>query len=390
MRPSVARHLSRSVILLFAATLGAPEALAQTCRVRAVGPSPGWPERPPESSARRAEAVAALEEYAFTLQEPDADRKGIRTEAVIIIQGGTIVYERYARNYNAQRKHLAWSITKSAANAITGLATLHAGVSLDDSICKHLSGVPGENCSITVRHLLQFSSGLDWQEIYEDKSNQASSVLAMLYGEGRRDMPAFVAGHRRRNEPGTSYQYSTGESTLLAAVVDAAFRKAGHGRDWPWQFLFDPLGITTATWERDASGHLIGGSYLYLGARDLARFALLFLDDGCWKGQRILPEGWVKLSTTVSDPIRNITVERDPGDVQGMQWWLNRPFADDGGRRPWPDVPEDAFAARGHWGQSATIIPSRDMIIVRFADDRDGSLSFNRFLKLAIDVGGQP
>jgi hypothetical protein len=90
-------------------------------------------------------------------------------------------------------------------------------------------------------------------------------------------------------------------------------------------------------------------------------------------------------STAVSAAYRSGTLDAGPDDVQGRQWWLNRAVPEAGRPAlPWPDVPADAYAARGHWGQSITVIPSLELVVVRTADDRDGSFDFNRFLSLAL------
>ncbi len=360
------------------------------CPTRSPWPTADWPDATAEVTAARPSEIQALEDYAFTLTGADAQRKGIRTDSVVIVQGGQVVYERYARGFNASRRHVAWSVTKSVTGALTGVAVQRGALELEDSICSFLADVPGDNCGIQVGHLLEFGSGIDWKEIYENQSNQQSSVLAMLYGQGHTDMASFVGAHRRRDEPGASYQYSTGESTLLAAVVGAALEPA-LGPDWPWSALFDPLGMTSAVFERDAAGRYVGGAFLLLTARDLARFGFLLLNDGCWEDQRLLPEGWVAHSTKVNDAIKKKSVERADGDVQGWQLWLNRPVPEIGQGVPMPDVPQDAFMALGHWGQSCTMVPSLDLVVVRMGDDREtAALDQNEFLKRAIAVGRRP
>ncbi len=168
-------------------------------------------------------------------------------------------------------------------------------------------------------------------------------------------------------------------------MLDAALRPS-LGKDWPWVLLLDTLGMKSATWERDGKGVVVGSSYLHATPRDLAKLGFLYLNDGCWAGEQVLPEGWVTRSTQVSEPIKRKSYARGTDDVQGWQWWLNRPIPGVQAELPWPSVPEGAYAARGHWGQSISIIPSRKLIVVRTADDRDGSFSLDTFLKLAISV----
>ncbi|MEQ1500923.1 MAG: serine hydrolase [Myxococcota bacterium] len=319
-----------------------------------------------------ADRMAALDAAAFPdVDRADPDRRGIRTDGLVVVHRGALVYERYAAGWTGLRRHLAWSATKSVTNALTGIAVRDGLLSVDASICTAgFSAAIAPSCAVTVDDLLTFSSGWDWHETYEGASPTSSSVLAMLYGEGRGDMAAFVTGHPLRAEPGATWMYSSGDTVVLSAVVGHALAPA-FGDRWPWVVLFDPLGMDPVL-ERDGVGTYVGSSYLWATPRDLARFGLLLLRDGCWDGQRLLPEGWVAWSTTPSDAMRGVTIGRDPGDVQGRQFWLNRPVPEAGQvDLPWPSVPEGAFAARGHWGQSVTVIPSLDLVVVRTADDRE-------------------
>ena len=347
------------------------------CPERSVWPSPDWPAAP---DAPDPEAIAALEAYAFAPPPAEEGRVGVRTDGVLILRGGQVVYERYGRGYTAATPHLLWSATKSFTSALTGAAVLHAAVSIDDSICRYVSG-PEENCAITLEHLLTFSSGLDWAETYEGASPRTSSVIGMLYGEGRADMASFVLSHPLRDVPGTQFSYSSGDTTLLAGALKAALEPT-YGEDYAWTLLLDPIGITSASWERDGAGVLVGSSSMFLTPRDFARLGYLYLSDGCWDGERLLPEGWVEASTTPS-AVSAATGPRDDR-LSGRSWWLNRSV--DGLPLPWPDVPEGTFAAQGHWKQAVYAVPSEDIVIVRTADDRDGTFDHNRFLSLALAV----
>jgi len=368
-----------------AALLAAPAAHAQICPARPYWPTHDWRSRVNEVAASHQAEIDAFEAYAFTLTGEDAERTGVRTDGAVIIRGGVLIYERYARDFDAGMRHLAWSVTKSVTNALTGIAVARGAIALDDPICDHLDDVPEENCAITVQDLLEFASGLDWAEVYEDQGNQASSVLAMLYGEGHRDMVGFVSGHQLRDAPGTTFDYSSGDAVALAGVIDEVLRP-GLGENYAWPLLFDVLGMRSVTMERDNKGIFVGASYLYATPRDLARFGFLFLNDGCWDDQRLLPEGWVEDSTRVSEPYKRGKVRADEDGVQGRHWWLNREVPEQGVSLPLPDVPDDAYMASGHWGQYIVVIPSLDLVVVRTGDDRDGTFNLNRFTKLAIAV----
>lgn len=358
-------------------------ALLAACPSGVPYPREVWTLAPSTNTA----AIQALEDYAFTLTGADGDRKGIRTDGVVIVKKGKLVYEKYARGWDENKRHLSWSVTKTFVNALTGIAVKAGALNLDDGLCDHLKLSSAEACSkLKVRHLLEFSSGLDFHEVYENESNQASSVLAMLYGEGHKDMANFVAGHAFRDPPGTTYAYSSGDSTLLNAVVDAAMIPR-FGKEYAWKLLFDPLGMFSVVVERDQKGTMVGSSYLYATPRDLARYGYLWQHGGCWDGRQLFPDDWVAQSKQISQGFKSKPLYRDPNEVYAWQWTVNKAVPEVGqDTLPLKDVPGDAFAARGHWGQSITVIPSLELVVVRVGDDREKAFDLNEFLKRAIEV----
>jgi CubicO group peptidase (beta-lactamase class C family) len=233
--------------------------------------------------------------------------------------------------------------------------------------------------AIKIADLLHWASGLDWQEDYE-YAPLKSSVVAMLYTRGHRDMAAFTANHDTYAEPGQAFRYSSGDSNLLAAALKTIVGPQRYP-DYPWTALFEPLGIRHAVWETDASGTFVASSYAYLTARDLARVGLLMARDGRWNDRQLLPKDWLAFNRT---PFAGYKAHQDEA-VPGGQWWLNRPV--DGAASPWPDAPADTFAALGHWGQALYVIPSEKLLIVRYADDRDGSYRHNELLKRVLEDG---
>jgi CubicO group peptidase (beta-lactamase class C family) len=115
------------------------------------------------------------------------------------------------------------------------------------------------------------------------------------------------------------------------------------------------------------------------------------LNDGCWNDQRLLPENWMAEATTPSEAFLRRRHDDGPTDEQGRELWLNKTIPGLRDPRPWPDVPDDTYSAIGHWGQYITVIPSRDVIIVRSGDDRDpDALDLNTFFKLALAIIGDP
>jgi len=226
---------------------------------------------------------------------------------------------------------------------------------------------------VTMADLLHWASGLDWQEDYE-YAPLKSSVVAMLYTRGHHDMAEFAADTATSSAPGQAFRYSSGDSNILSATLKGML---GHKAyvDYPWTALFQPLGIHNATWESDAEETFVASSYAYLTARDLARVGLLMQRDGRWGEQQLLPKEWGAFNRQPFDKYKAGQDEAVPGG----QWWLNREVQ--GAARPWPDAPADTFAALGHWGQALYVMPEKQLVIVRYGDDRDGSYRHNELLK---------
>jgi CubicO group peptidase (beta-lactamase class C family) len=388
--------MNRLIVLALVVT--ASLAQAQQCRARASWPTEKWPEVLINATARAAE-IKALEDYAFTIVGKPEERLGYRTNALVVIKNGAIVYEKYARGWDATKRQLSWSVAKSASSTLLGVAVHQGLVNLDDSICKLLPEYKDDPvvCAILVKHILTFGSGLQWQEEYEDRGYQVSSVISMLLGAGHKDQVKHVLTHRKLREPGTQFVYSTGDAHVVGTLAKRALTSK-FGADAFWTQLFEPIGMKGVVFEEDPVGNALGGSYLYATPRDYAKLGYLMLNDGCWNDQRLLPVGWVQSATTPSATFRanrgdcsgatlpatefQLPCEDTPS---GYMWWLNRPPAV-GVEKPWKDAPDDTYAALGHWGQRIIVIPSEDLIIVRNGDDRDGSIPVNELVKNVLAV----
>ena len=371
-------------LLALVAGLVSSVAVAQNCPTRASWPTTDWPKSPVSATAKAAQ-LKALEDFAYTVVGKENERKGFHTEGLLIIKNGVIIYERYARGFDETKRHLSWSVAKSFSSALVGIAVKQQVLKLDDSICQHLPEYDGtEQCAIKVKDTITFGTALGWQEEYENASYQVSSVLAMLFGSGHQDQLKHILTHKLVAEPGKRWSYSTGDAELASALAKRTLEKS-NGKDAAWKLLFDPIGMQRATFEEDAKGTPLGGSMIYATPRDYAKFGFLFMNDGCWDGQRILPEGWVKASTTGSD-LFHAFADATEDTPSGYAWWLNQPSPARNKPIPWPDVPGDTYAALGHWGQRIIVVPSEDIIVVRVGDDRAGSLDVNDLMKFSLAV----
>jgi CubicO group peptidase (beta-lactamase class C family) len=287
-------------------------------------------------------------EWAFTEPDPQHPR---RTRAVVILQNGRIIAERYVEGFNKDTPLIGWSMTKSATNALVGILVRTGKLSLDEPVPLPEWQKPGDaKKKITLNHLLHMSSGLQFGE---DSYGPWDDVTYMLLRVS--DMAAFAAKKKLAAEPGTKWYYSSGNTNIICRIVRRVVGEADY-ISFPRRELFEPIGMSGAVIELDASGTFVGSSFMYATARDWARFGQLYLHDGIWAGRRILPEGWVKYTTTPAPASAN--------KEYGAHFWLKIPkeYRSNKGK---DGLPGDAFHAVGHEGQFLTIIPSRSLVVVR-------------------------
>jgi hypothetical protein len=303
-----------------------------------------WPEGDRVAFEPWAALERALDE-AFA--EPDPARPK-RTRAVVVVHYGRIVAERYAAGVGAGTRLPGWSLTKSVVGALAGTLVGLGLWRLDAPVPLAAWRTPGDpRGAITVDHLLRMSSGLAFDEAY---LAPLSDVNVMLWASG--DTGSYAAAKRLEHAPGTHWQYASGTTNVLARAMRETLGAAYAS--YPRRALFDPIGMASAVLEADASGTYVGSSLMFATARDWARFGLLFANDGVWNRVRVLPEGWVRYSTTPAPAAA--------AGNYGAHWWLKleRPP----GARP-AKLPPDAFHAAGHGGQYVSVVPSQALVVVR-------------------------
>ena len=263
-------------------------------------------------------------------------------DAILVVQGGKLVLERY-NGWDPQARHNSWSMAKSMTQAMVGILERDNKIDVFQPAQAAEWADPADpRHNITVDQLLRMSSGLEWEESYADADGD---VLTVLGERGKADRAGYTARKPLEAEPDTKFEYSTGTADIIGREVGQIVGLGAPYEAWIQKELFDPLGIPGADHQFDETGNTNSGSWINLRPEDFARFGLLFLRDGVWDGTRILPEGWVDYS--------RLPTPTSPQREYGAQWWLH-------GNPAYPEV----FWASGFNGQSITVMPKQDTVIV--------------------------
>jgi CubicO group peptidase (beta-lactamase class C family) len=295
-------------------------------------PTDQWP---------RASASPAVSAQANALFEHEAD-EGF-TYALLVIKGGELIYENYAAGANPIYMQYSWSMAKSLTHALVGILAMQGKLDLYEPVAvPEWQGASDPRREITLDQLLRMSSGLAFNEDYVD--GEASDVIPMLMFEGRHDTGAFAASKPLAHPPGSHWAYSSGTTNIICRLLRDIIGNGSTGMSaFMERYLFGPLGMRTPTPRFDTSGTFVGSSFVFAIPQDFARFGYLYLRDGVWDGQRILPQGWVDYARTPT--------HREADEGYGAHWWLQP-------NRGW-------FQASGYHGQRILIAPDKDGIIVR-------------------------
>ncbi len=280
------------------------------------------------------------------------------TFALVVVYKGQPIAEVYRDDFSPNTKFLSWSMAKSVTNALVGLRVKDGKMAIDEPLAIS-EWQQDKRQDITLSNLLQMNSGLDWNENY----GNLSDVTVMLHKVG--DMGLYTQQKAYKYPADSVWMYSSGSTNLVCRELRKTFPDDQAYYAYPRQALFNRIGMTSAIFEVDASGTFVGSSYLYATMRDYARFALLYLYDGNWEGDQILPKGWVDYTTE--------TANGSEGRY-GSSFWLNR-------SGEYPDAPDDLFLCKGHDGQFICIIPSKELVVVRTGYSKKGEFDLNALLK---------
>jgi CubicO group peptidase (beta-lactamase class C family) len=269
------------------------------------------------------------------------------THAVVVVQGGRLLFERYGPAHGPDATCLSWSMAKSLTHALVGIAVGDGLLDIMAPAPVPEWRTPGDpRGAITTDQLLRMVSGLKFSEVYEP--DKPSDTIEMMWGSGKADVAHYAASQPLEHPPGTFFSYSSGTTNILCRILaDLTGLRGEAFAAFMRERLFEPLGMRTPVPKFDPAGTFIGSSFCFASGRDFARFGLLYLRDGVWDGHRLLPEGWVDYARTPTPRQAGVT-----DDPYGAHWWLGM-----GG--------EGSFSANGHEGQYTLLVPDLDLIIVR-------------------------
>ena len=271
-----------------------------------------------------------------------------RSAGIVILQDGKVRFERYGLDFDATGRWTSFSVAKSFTSTLVGAAIQDGYIkSLDDKVSQYIPGLRGSAYdAVSVRQLLTMSSGVKWNEDYEDPNSDVARFNNAKPEPGMDATVSYMRKLPRAHPPGEVWHYNTGETNLIGVLVSSATKKplAQYLQEKVWQ----PAGMESpATWLLGASGHEIAGCCIQATTRDYARFGLFVLGGGVAGGKQIVPPDWFAQATVKQKDIG------DPGKGYGYQWWTY----DDG-----------SVAAQGIFGQGIFIDPKRKLVIASNAN----------------------
>jgi CubicO group peptidase (beta-lactamase class C family) len=278
----------------------------------------------------------------------------------IVIHRGIPATEKYKQGFNEKTRFLSWSMAKSFTNALAGIMVKDGKLDIQQP-ADIAAWQNDDRKRITINNLMQMQSGQRWNEDYGNRSD----VTLMLYNN--KDFAGFAYNQPLEFPPGSHWYYSSGSTNIVNYLMRKQFNGDSAYWDYAYTRLFNKIGTPDVVFEVDPTGTQVGSSYIYATARDYARFGLLYLQNGIFNGERLLPEGWIRYTTTPATHSKG---------SYGSFFWLNR-------GKYYPSAPEDMYSCNGHDGQRIFIIPSKDLIIVvlGYSPKPDNEMNFNQLLK---------
>lgn len=266
-------------------------------------------------------------------------------DSLLVVRRGKVVVDAYYAPYRTGMKHLIYSATKGVTATLTGIA-------IKDGFLKSVQQPIGDffpnlraassdanHMAIRLEHLLDMTSGIDWKE---PLTGFPESMFQMVRSP---NWTSFVLDRPMARNPGAAFNYNSGNSQLLSSILSKA--TGGSAEAFAKKRLFEPLGITDIQWRKDPQGHSVGGFGLYMHPRDMAKIGYLYLHNGAWQGEALLPLQW-------TDKMLNPTVDMGMGSKPAFRY-----------ANGWWSIPErNVYMAVGFHRQLIMVLPKLDMVVV--------------------------
>ena len=284
-----------------------------------------------------------------------------QTKGVVVIHKGELIAERYVAPIDQFTPSLSNSMAKSVTNLLVGTLVKQGKLNINEPVALDAWQEDARK-DITLDNLLRMSSGLKFDESY-GLNTDVTVMLANVTSTSD-----FAMNMPLEYPIDSHWSYSSGTSNIISRIVfDTISGDLQNKYDYLYNALLVPLGMTSAFMETDGSNVFVGSTYFYASARDWAKLGQLLLQDGYWKGQQILPDGWVEYSSTPT--------KTAPKQNYGAHFWLNSLPSDGVSSAPWPSVPHDTFFMSGYQGQYVVVIPSKELVVVRLGITHPGTNS---------------
>ncbi len=306
-------------------------------------PTTEWLESTPETQGMDSNK---LEQMKFSIQN-----QSMAIHSVIVVRNNYIVFEEYFTHYTQDTLHSLYSVTKSFISALIDLAIQKGFIKgVDQKVVeffpeKSIANLDARKKSITLENLLTMSSGLEWDEWTYPYYDSRNDNYKMVFSG---DCVQYVLDLAMINDPGVAFNYNSGGSHLLSAIIQLT---TGYSTlEFAQKYLFTPLGISKAHWTRDHQGVCYGGGGLSLTPRDMAKFGYLYLKSGIWGNESLISKEWVNKSTSG-------LISTQFNSSYGYQWWVLNS--------------RGIYFASGIKGQNIMVIPEENLIIVFTANLED-------------------
>ncbi len=308
-------------------------------------PTADWSYANPESQGMNSSILFDLVSF--------IESNDIALHSLLVIRNGYMVLEEYFGSHDAEERHLLYSCTKSFISSLIGIAIDEGRIeSVESPVLEFFPDRAFENKNdwkeqMTIHDLLSMQAGLQWNEMNTTEPNMRVAL------EYEQDWVKYVLDQPMNHEPGTCWEYSSGASHVLSAIITSV--TGNSTLDYANAHLFAPLGIDNVWWQEDPNGINIGGYGIGMTSQDMARFGLLYLENGSWDGREIISSDWI-----VQSQQPHAITDFD-GESYGYQFWVH--------------PTEGYYAASGSFGQKIAILPEYNLVLVYTANLSGGEIS---------------